>query len=237
MHQKRGYTVWKCQLVSADRVLSGSAGLGGAPGTISPQLSASHSNDLLQPFNMPRAVRGLLIECDPSIKSMILKYDEERHDYIVEDLDDENHLVIKESQLENLKYRLDRVFHLLRAALAITNLVARTLTRRSCSSMSPSLNKLEIELSARRDIPYKHRAHRRTNELPEPTYKPTYQTTRFPRHNGHDLICDLLRTLAVWVSIDTVPISIFWHPANVHVLSVCIQDFGRSSTTTSIENI
>ncbi|CEJ57499.1 General transcription and DNA repair factor IIH subunit tfb5 [Penicillium cataractarum] len=56
---------------------------------------------------MPRAVRGLLIECDPSIKAMILKYDEERHDYIVEDLDDENHLVIKESQLENLKARLD----------------------------------------------------------------------------------------------------------------------------------
>mgnify|MGYP001657912600 CR=1 FL=1 len=40
---------------------------------------------------------------------MILKYDEERHDYIVEDLDDENHLVIKESQLENLKVRLDQV--------------------------------------------------------------------------------------------------------------------------------
>lgn len=74
---------------------------------------------------MPRAVRGkcfrlvvdvslltpqgLLIECDPSIKSMILKYDEERHDYIVEDLDDENHLVIKESQLQNLKARLDQV--------------------------------------------------------------------------------------------------------------------------------
>ncbi|KAJ5161343.1 General transcription and DNA repair factor IIH subunit tfb5 [Penicillium capsulatum] len=56
---------------------------------------------------MPRAVRGLLIECDPSIKALILKYDEERHDYIVEDLDDENHLVIKESQLENLKARLD----------------------------------------------------------------------------------------------------------------------------------
>ncbi|KAJ5730461.1 General transcription and DNA repair factor IIH subunit tfb5 [Penicillium malachiteum] len=57
---------------------------------------------------MPRAVRGLLIQCDPSIKAMILKYDEERHDYIVEDLDDDNHLVIKESQLENLKARLDR---------------------------------------------------------------------------------------------------------------------------------
>ncbi|KAJ5815801.1 hypothetical protein N7447_008034 [Penicillium robsamsonii] len=59
---------------------------------------------------MPRAVRGLLIECDPSIKSMILKYDEERHDYIVEDLDDENHLVIKESQLQNLKVRLDQIW-------------------------------------------------------------------------------------------------------------------------------
>lgn len=42
---------------------------------------------------------------------MILKYDEERHDYIVEDLDDENHLVIKESQLQNLKVRLDQVCH------------------------------------------------------------------------------------------------------------------------------
>lgn len=40
---------------------------------------------------------------------MILKYDEERHDYIVEDLDDENHLVIKESQLQGLKARLDQV--------------------------------------------------------------------------------------------------------------------------------
>lgn len=52
---------------------------------------------------------GLLIECDPSIKSLILKYDEERHDYIVEDLNDENHLVVKESQLQNLKVRLDQV--------------------------------------------------------------------------------------------------------------------------------
>jgi TFIIH basal transcription factor complex TTD-A subunit len=60
--------------------------------------------------NISPCFAGLLIECDPSIKSMILKYDEERHDYIVEDLDDENHLVIKESQLQNLKVRLDQVF-------------------------------------------------------------------------------------------------------------------------------
>ncbi|KAL4974078.1 TFIIH subunit TTDA/Tfb5 [Aspergillus desertorum] len=57
---------------------------------------------------MPRAVRGVLIECDPSVKAIILKYDEERHDYIVEDLDDDRHLVIKESQLQNLKSRLGR---------------------------------------------------------------------------------------------------------------------------------
>ncbi|KAJ5480626.1 hypothetical protein N7530_006135 [Penicillium desertorum] len=60
------------------------------------------------PDILAKALKGLLIECDPSIKSMILKYDEERHDYIVEDLDDENHLVIKESQLQNLKVRLDQ---------------------------------------------------------------------------------------------------------------------------------
>ena len=43
------------------------------------------------------------------MKAIILKYDEERHDYIVEDLDDDRHLVIKESQLQNLKYRLGKV--------------------------------------------------------------------------------------------------------------------------------
>ena len=51
----------------------------------------------------------MLIECDPSVKAIILKYDAERHDYIVEDLDDDRYLVIKESQLANLKARLSRV--------------------------------------------------------------------------------------------------------------------------------
>ncbi|CRG88417.1 hypothetical protein PISL3812_05447 [Talaromyces islandicus] len=49
---------------------------------------------------------GVLVECDPSVKAIILKYDEERHDYIVEDLDDDRHLVIKENQLQHLKERL-----------------------------------------------------------------------------------------------------------------------------------
>lgn len=43
------------------------------------------------------------------MKAIILKYDEERHDYIVEDLDDDRHMVIKESQLQNLKARLGKV--------------------------------------------------------------------------------------------------------------------------------
>jgi TFIIH basal transcription factor complex TTD-A subunit len=52
---------------------------------------------------------GVLIECDPSVKAIILKHDEEHHDYVVEDLDDDRHLVIKGSQLQNLKEKLGRV--------------------------------------------------------------------------------------------------------------------------------
>lgn len=48
------------------------------------------------------------MECDPSIKAIILKIDQEKHDYIVEDLDDQT-LVIKESQLQKLKARLGEV--------------------------------------------------------------------------------------------------------------------------------
>lgn len=72
---------------------------------------------------------------------MILKYDEERHDYIVEDLDDENHLVIKESQLQNLKARLDQVCPISARSLnALSGKAMPRLThyriwmRRSCSS-------------------------------------------------------------------------------------------------------
>ncbi|PQE25355.1 hypothetical protein CJF30_00000048 [Rutstroemia sp. NJR-2017a BBW] len=56
---------------------------------------------------MPRAIRGVLVECDPSIKSIIVKIDaDEQHAYIVEDLDDQT-LVIKENMLSMLKARLE----------------------------------------------------------------------------------------------------------------------------------
>ena len=51
---------------------------------------------------------GVLVECDPSIKAIILKIDQDKHDYIVEDLDDQT-LVIKENQLASLKARLEEV--------------------------------------------------------------------------------------------------------------------------------
>ncbi|KAF7883462.1 uncharacterized protein EAF02_005382 [Botrytis sinoallii] len=57
---------------------------------------------------MTRAIRGTLVECDPSIKSLIVKIDaESHHEYIVEDLDDET-LLIQESKLVHLKALLKR---------------------------------------------------------------------------------------------------------------------------------
>jgi TFIIH basal transcription factor complex TTD-A subunit len=54
-------------------------------------------------------ILGVLVECDPSIKSIIVKIDSERHDFIVEELDDQT-LVIKEDMLGRLKLRLDEVY-------------------------------------------------------------------------------------------------------------------------------
>ncbi|KEY71989.1 hypothetical protein S7711_00010 [Stachybotrys chartarum IBT 7711] len=55
---------------------------------------------------MPRAIRGVLIECDPSIKSIIVKIDSDNHDYIIEDLDEER-VVVKENMVAQLKKKLE----------------------------------------------------------------------------------------------------------------------------------
>jgi len=55
---------------------------------------------------MPRAIRGVLVECDPSIKSIIMNIDSEEHAFIVEELDDQT-IVIKENMLPVLKMRLE----------------------------------------------------------------------------------------------------------------------------------
>lgn len=48
------------------------------------------------------------MQADPSIKAIIVKIDSEKHDFIVEDLDDET-VVVKESKLTELKERLKEV--------------------------------------------------------------------------------------------------------------------------------
>ncbi|KAF8458129.1 RNA polymerase II transcription factor B subunit 5 [Terfezia claveryi] len=57
---------------------------------------------------MPRAVKGVLVECDPSIKAIILKIDGDHNDFIIEDLDD-NTLLVKETKIPELKRRLERM--------------------------------------------------------------------------------------------------------------------------------
>jgi TFIIH basal transcription factor complex TTD-A subunit len=58
---------------------------------------------------MPTMTPGVLVECDPSIKAIILKIDKEHgHDIIIEDIDDE-HLLIKSHRQEDLKQLLKDV--------------------------------------------------------------------------------------------------------------------------------
>ncbi|KAL2015622.1 hypothetical protein VTK56DRAFT_5100 [Thermocarpiscus australiensis] len=55
---------------------------------------------------MVRAIRGVLIECEPAIKSIIVHIDNANNDIIIEDLD-EQHLVVKENMVQVLKQKLE----------------------------------------------------------------------------------------------------------------------------------
>ncbi|KAI1184415.1 RNA polymerase 2 general transcription and DNA repair factor tfiih component [Nemania serpens] len=55
---------------------------------------------------MVRAIKGTLVECDPSIKSIIISINSEKNDYIIEDLDD-THLFIKDAMIAQLKAKLE----------------------------------------------------------------------------------------------------------------------------------
>ncbi|KAI1808070.1 nucleotide excision repair, TFIIH, subunit [Daldinia bambusicola] len=56
---------------------------------------------------MVRAIKGTLVECEPSIKSIIINIDSVNNEYIIEDLD-ENHLVVKDNMVKQLKIELDK---------------------------------------------------------------------------------------------------------------------------------
>lgn len=50
---------------------------------------------------------GVLVECDASIKSIIMSIDKEAgHEFVIEVLDDE-HIVVKETMVRLLKQKLD----------------------------------------------------------------------------------------------------------------------------------
>lgn len=55
---------------------------------------------------MPRALGGVLVECDASIKSIIVAIDKENHDYIIEDLD-ECRVFVKANKVAQLKHKLE----------------------------------------------------------------------------------------------------------------------------------
>ncbi|CCC68499.1 hypothetical protein NCAS_0B04150 [Naumovozyma castellii] len=57
---------------------------------------------------MPRARRGVLVQCDPSIKALIVQIDAQRSDIILEELDD-THLLVDPSKVDFIKQELNRL--------------------------------------------------------------------------------------------------------------------------------
>ena len=55
---------------------------------------------------MARARRGVLLQCDPSIKALIVQIDTQRTDIILEELDD-THLLVDPSKVEFIKAELN----------------------------------------------------------------------------------------------------------------------------------
>ncbi|KAF9741681.1 hypothetical protein PMIN02_000650 [Paraphaeosphaeria minitans] len=56
---------------------------------------------------MVKAVPGVLVKCDPSIKALILNLDKEfGNQYVIEDLGDEEHLLVKNDRIQELKRRV-----------------------------------------------------------------------------------------------------------------------------------
>ncbi|KAI8333800.1 TFIIH subunit TTDA/Tfb5 [Choanephora cucurbitarum] len=56
---------------------------------------------------MVKAVKGVLLECDSTVKQIVLNLNK-RGNFIIEDLD-ETHLFIEASWVEQLKYELDKI--------------------------------------------------------------------------------------------------------------------------------
>ncbi|ODQ77808.1 hypothetical protein BABINDRAFT_163195 [Babjeviella inositovora NRRL Y-12698] len=57
---------------------------------------------------MVRAVKCVLVQCDPSIKALILDIDRLSQTIVIQDLDD-THLVIDSSKVQHVKNELNRL--------------------------------------------------------------------------------------------------------------------------------
>jgi TFIIH basal transcription factor complex TTD-A subunit len=54
-------------------------------------------------------IQGVLVECEPAIKSILVHIDStHHHEFIIEDLDD-THIFVKETMLHLLKQKLEEV--------------------------------------------------------------------------------------------------------------------------------
>ncbi|ODV86163.1 hypothetical protein CANARDRAFT_6656 [[Candida] arabinofermentans NRRL YB-2248] len=57
---------------------------------------------------MARAVKGTLVQCDPSIKALIVRIDSDYRDIVIEELDD-THLLVDPSKIPFIKQELNRI--------------------------------------------------------------------------------------------------------------------------------
>ena len=57
---------------------------------------------------MPRARKGALVQCDPSIKALIVQIDTNKNDIILEELDD-THLLVDPAKVNFIKAELNRL--------------------------------------------------------------------------------------------------------------------------------
>ncbi|KAF8519171.1 TFIIH subunit TTDA/Tfb5 [Gautieria morchelliformis] len=52
-----------------------------------------------------KAIKGVLLTCDPAVKQLLVNMDEKQH-FIIQDLDD-NHLLIKADEEDRVRKELD----------------------------------------------------------------------------------------------------------------------------------
>lgn len=57
---------------------------------------------------MPTASKGVLVQCDPSIRALILQIDSSSPGIVLEELD-ETHLLIKQDQVQYIKNELNKL--------------------------------------------------------------------------------------------------------------------------------